>query len=84
MKKRILKELEGTLSQKCPKISLFDLGTYYTVTTPSRVWQGKIDEEILVESIVLKCRFVVSLDENKNKYWKLKDINDVDYHEFLD
>lgn len=79
----VLSELEKVLQTKCPKVALFDLGTYYTVYTPSRSWEGKVDEEILVESLVLKCQFVVSLDENQNKCWKIKDINDVYYKEFI-
>ena len=83
MTTEVLSELEKVLQTKCPKVALFDIGTYYTVCTPSRLWEGKIDEEILVESLVLKCRLVVSLDENQNKCWKIKDINDVDYKEFI-
>ena len=53
MTTEVLSELEKVLQTKCPKVALFDLGTYYTVCTPSRSWEGKIDEEILVESLVL-------------------------------
>ena len=81
---KIFKELEEKLREKCPSVAIFDLGTQYSVIVPSKAWEGKLDEEILSESKVLSCCFIVDLDDNKNKCWKLIYINNVDYKEFID
>lgn len=81
---KTFKELEEKLREKCPPVAIFDLGTRYSVTVPSKAWEGKLDEEILSESKALSCCFIVELDENKNKCWKLIYINNVDYKEFID
>lgn len=81
---KTFKELEEKLREKCPSVAIFDLGTRYSVVVPSKAWEGKLDEEILSESKALSCCFIVDLDENKNKYWKLIYINNVDYKEFID
>ena len=78
------KELEEKLREKCPSVAIFDLGTRYSVIVPSKAWEGKLDEEILSESKALTCCFIVDLDDNKNKCWKLIYINNVDYREFID
>lgn len=81
---KTFKELEEKLREKCPSVAIFDLGTRYSVVVPSKAWEGKLDEEILSESKALSCCFIVDLDENKNKCWKLIYINNVDYKEFID
>lgn len=78
------KELEEKLRKKCPSVAIFDLGTRYNAVVPSKIWEGKLDEEILSESKALSYCFIVVLDENKNKCWKLIYINNVDYREFID